>query len=251
MHRLLAGLLVLLFCASAHADPLRIAVASNFQVTFEELVAAYSKQSSDQIEGTYGATGALFTQIVNGAPFAALFSADGNRTEQLVANGRAKATSRFVYAIGRLALWTPGAPSQSPSEWLTDPQHRIAIADPLNAPYGLAAKETLTSMKLWEQAQPQLVTGSSVAQAMQFVESKSAAGGFVAQAQLIAHYKGKPPSADAWLVPLNMHSPIVQEAVVLNTPAAERAQAFLTFVASDAGRALIEANGYAVLAPTH
>jgi len=251
MHRLLAGLLVLLFCTSAHADLLRIAVASNFQVTFEELVAAYSKQSSDQIAGTYGATGALFTQIVNGAPFAALFSADGDRTEQLVANGRAKATSRFVYAIGRLALWTPGAPSQSPSEWLTDPQHRIAIADPLNAPYGLAAKETLTSMKLWEQAQAQLVTGNSVSQAMQFVESKGADGGFVAQAQLIAHYKGKPPSADAWLVPLNMHSPIVQEAVVLNTPAADRAQAFLTFVASDAGRALIEANGYAVLAATH
>jgi len=52
-------------------------------------------------------------------------------------------------------------------------------------------------------------------------------------------------------VPLNMHAPIVQEAVVLNTSAADRAQAFLTFVASDAGRALIEANGYAVLAPTH
>jgi ABC-type molybdate transport system substrate-binding protein len=50
---------------------------------------------------------------------------------------------------------------------------------------------------------------------------------------------------------LNMHTPIVQEAVVLNTPAADRAQAFLTFVASDAGRALIEASGYAVLAPAH
>ena len=251
MHRLLAGLLIVLIGASASADPLRIAVAANFQDTFEAVMAAYSKQSPDKIEGTYDATGLLYTQIVNGAPFAAFFAADGERTEQLVANGRAKATSRFVYAIGRLALWTPGAPAQSPSDWLMDPQHRIAIGDPQNAPYGLAAKQTLTSMKLWDQVQGRLVTGNSVAQAMQFVESKTASGGFVAQSQLTSHYKGKPPATDVWLVPLNMHSPIVQEAVVLNTPAADRAQAFLTFVASDAGRALIEANGYAVLAPAH
>jgi len=251
MPRLFAGLLLLLISHSASADSLRVAVASNFRDTFEALAAAYAKQSSDQIEGTYDATGLLYAQILNGAPFQAFFAADGDRTEQLVANGRAKAQSRFVYAIGRLALWTPGAPSQAPSDWLADPQHRIAIANPQNAPYGLAAQEALTSMKLWEQVQPRLVSANNVAQAMQLVESKTAAGAFVAQSQLIAHYKGKPPVTDAWLVPLNMHAPIVQEAVVLNTSAADRAQAFLTFVASDAGRALIEANGYAVLAPTH
>jgi molybdate transport system substrate-binding protein len=251
MRRLLAGLLVVVFAGSAAAEPLRIAVAANFQDTFAALVAAYEKQSSDSIEGTFDATGSLYKQIINGAPFAAFFAADGERTEQLVANGRAKATSRFVYAIGRLALWTPGAPSQTPSDWLADPQHRIAIANPDIAPYGLAAKQTLTSMKLWDPIQPRLVIGNSAAQAMQFVESKSTDGGFVAQAQLVAHYHGNPPATDVWLVPLNMHTPIVQEAVVLNTPAADRAQAFLTFVASDAGRALIEAGGYAVLAPVH
>jgi molybdate transport system substrate-binding protein len=251
MSRLIAGLLIALITCSANADPLRIAVAANFQGTFEALVAAYAKQSSDQIEGTYDATGSLYTQIINGAPFAALFAADGDRTEQLVANGRAKAASRFVYAIGRLALWTPGAPSQSPSDWLADSKHRIAIANPEVAPYGLAAKQTLASMKLWDQVQSRVVIGNSVAQAMQLVETKAAEGGFVAQSQLIAHYKGKPPATDVWIVPLNMHTPIVQEAVVLNTPAADRAQTFLTFVASDAGRALIEASGYAVLAPTH
>ena len=251
MRRLLAGLLFFLISHSAHADPLRIAVASNFRDTFEALAAAYAKQSPDRIEGTYDATGLLYTQIVNGAPFAAFFAADGDRTEQLVANGRAKATSRFVYAsagsrCGRRARLRKLRPTGWQIRSIASP-----IADPQNAPYGLAAKEALTSMKLWDQVQPRLVSANSVAQAMQFVESKSAAGAFVAQAQLIAHYKGKPPATDAWLVPLNMHAPIVQEAVVLNTSSADRAQAFLTFVASDAGRALIEANGYAVLAPTH
>jgi molybdate transport system substrate-binding protein len=251
MGRLLLAVLFASVTGFAQAEPLRIAVAANFQDTFEALVAAYAKQSPERIEGSYGATGMLYTQISNGAPFAALFAADGDRTAQLVADGRAKAASRFVYAIGRLALWTPGAASPPPTEWLADEKHRVAIANPELAPYGLAAKQTLTSMKLWDQIQPRLVTGNSVAQTMQFIATGAAPGGFVAQAQLIAHYKGTPPSAEVWVVPLNMHSPIVQEAVVLNTPDADRAQAFLTFVASDAGRTIIEAGGYAVLAPTH
>lgn len=251
MTRLLLALLIAMLAGYVHAEPLRVAVAANFEDTFEALVAAYAKQSSEQIEGSYGATGMLYTQISNGAPFAALFAADGDRTAQLVADGRAKADSRFVYAIGRLALWTPGTASPSPTEWLADETHRVAIANPELAPYGLAAKQTLTSMKLWDQIQPRLVIGNSIAQTMQFIATGAAPGGFVAQAQLISHYKGTPPSAEVWIVPLNMHAPIVQEAVVLNTPDADRARAFLKFVASDAGREIIEAGGYAVLAQPH
>ncbi|MCX7063921.1 MAG: molybdate ABC transporter substrate-binding protein, partial [Proteobacteria bacterium] len=59
-----------------------------------------------------------------------------------------------------------------------------------------------------------------------------------------------PPAAQVWLVPQDMHAPIIQEAVVLETPAADRATAFFSFVASDAGRALIETGGYSVPAST-
>ena len=249
MGRLLLALLIASIAGFAQAEPLRIAVADNFQNTFEALVAAYAKQSPDQIEGSYGATNVLYTQISNGVAFAALFAADGDSTAQLVADGRAKVTSRFVYAIGRLALWTPGPGAPPPSEWLADPQHRVAIANPELTPYGLAAKQTLISMKLWDQVAPRLATTESVAQTMQSIETGAVPGGFVAQAQLVAHYKGTPPSAQAWLVPLNMHAPIVQEAVVLNTPDVDRAQAFMMFVASDAGRAIIESGGYMVLVP--
>jgi len=251
MARLLLAAFIATIAAFAHAAPLRIAVADNFQATFEALAAAYAKQSPEQIEASFDSTSVLYTQISGGAPFAALFAADGDRTAQLVADGRAKATSRFVYAIGRLALWTPGPKAPPPSEWLADPQHRIAIADPTLAPYGLAAKQTLISMKLWDQVQSRLAVSDTISQTMQSIETGGSPGGFVSQAQLIAHYNGTPPSAEAWLVPLNMHAPIVQEAVILNTPDAERAQAFMTFVGSDTGRAIIEAGGYMVLVPAH
>jgi molybdate transport system substrate-binding protein len=250
MARACLALLIATFAIIAHAEPLRIAVAANFQDTFNALVRAYADQSDEQIEASYGPTGILYTQIVNGAPFVALFAADDRRTAQLVAEGRARPASRFAYAIGRLALWTPVAPTIPPSQWLADDQHRVAIANPELAPYGLAAQQTLTAMHLWDRIQPRLVTGNSVAQTLQFVATGGVPGGFVALAQLIGHFGGVPPAAQVWLVPQNLHAPIVQEAVVLETPAAGRALAFFAFVASDAGRALIEAGGYSVPAST-
>jgi len=50
-------------------------------------------------------------------------------------------------------------------------------------------------------------------------------------------------------VPGNLHAPIIQEAVALNSPAASRVETFFAFVASADGRAIIEAGGYSVLAP--
>lgn len=251
MSRLLLALLIAMSTPFAQAEPLRIAVADSFQETFEKLATAYAKQSGAQVEGTYATTAALYTQIAGGTPYAALFASDDDTTAQLVADGRAKATTRFVYAIGRLALWTPAPGAPPPSQWLADPQHRIAIADPQTTPFGLAAKETLTSMKLWDQVESRLAIAPSVSQALQSIETGAAPGGFVAHSQLVARYNGTPPPAQTWLVPLNMHTPIVQEAVVLNTPDAGRAQAFMTFVGSDTGRAIIESGGYMVLVPAH
>ena len=237
--------------ATHAAEPLRIAVTASFESTFEALRAAYAKQSSERVDPTYGSSSALYLQIVAGTPYAALFAADSDRTEKLVGESRAKATSRLVYAIGRLALWTPGAGAPPPTAWLADASHRVAIADPGNSSYGLAAKQALTSMKLWDAVQSRIVISNGDAEAMQAVESKSAPGGFVPYGMLLTQYKGKPPTDDVWVVPQNMYEPIVQEAVVLDGPDAMRAQEFLTFVASEAGRAIISADGYAVLANVH
>ena len=233
------------------AEPLRVAVASSFENTFEALRTAYAKHASVQIEPTYASTNALYLQIVSGTPFGALFAADSVRTEKLVGEGRAKATSRFVYAIGRLTLWSPGAGAPPPQAWLEDPSHRVAIADPGSSSYGLAAKQALTSMKLWDAVQSRIVIANGDEDALKVIETKSAPGGFVPYGTLLTYYKGKPPTDDTWVVPQTMYEPIVQEAVVLDSPDAMRAQDFLTFVASEAGRAIVSADGYSVLASVH
>lgn len=249
MRHLTSALILSIAATCASAAPLRIAVTSDFETTFAALADAYHKSGEEQLDPSYGATGTLYQQIVAGAPFAALFAADDQRTAQLVDAGRARPASRFIYAIGHLTLWVPGAASAPDPTWLGDAAHRIAIADPQLCPYGLAAEETLTKMSLWNAMQGRLVVGADDDQTLQSLANGRVAGGFVARAQLIAHFHGAIPDAQVWHVPESMHAPIIHEAVALNTPDAQRVESFFSFVASADGRAIVEAGGYSVLAP--
>ncbi len=241
---------VFVLCAvCAQGEPLRMAVAANFQDAFEALTKAYAGGGGAQIEASYGATGMLYTQIVNGAPFDAFFAADDVRPQQLVADGRARPASRFIYAVGHLTLWAPTASTTPGPGWLAANESRLAIANPELAPYGHAAQETLAALHLWESMQTRLVRGTSIAQTFQFIASGGVPGGFVARAQLISYFHGAPNAAEVWDVPERLHTPIVQEAVALNSKAADRAEAFFDFVVSADGRAIIERAGYRVLAP--
>jgi molybdate transport system substrate-binding protein len=89
---------------------------------------------------------------------------------------------------------------------------------------------------------PKLVTGENITQTQQFIDSGNAELGFLALSQVI----GKPAS-QTWLVPADMYTPILQDAVLLkageNDPVAI---AFLEFLRSDEARGIIERYGYDV-----
>ncbi|HEY9011702.1 MAG TPA: molybdate ABC transporter substrate-binding protein, partial [Devosia sp.] len=118
-------------------------------------------------------------------------------------------------------------------------QH-IAIADPKTAPYGAAALEALGKIGLAEAIASKQVTGENISQALQFIDSGNAELGFVALSQVLDK-----PAGQVWIVPDELYSPILQDAVLLkpgeNEPAAK---AFLDFLRSDEGKAIIEKYGY-------
>lgn len=208
-----------------------IAVAANFATPMRLLVATYEQDSGHRVRIATGASGALYAQIRQGAPYDAFFSADRAKPELLERAGLAAAGSRFTYAIGRLVLW---APNEVPGEFgvnaLTDAANRrIAIANPRLAPYGQAALDTLRHLELDAAVSDKLVYGENVAQAYQFVRTGNAALGFVAAAQVFSD--GRLTSGSGWLVPPDHHAPLRQDAVLLDrgadNPAAIGLFAFL------------------------
>ena len=218
-----------------------MAVAANFTQAAQEIARAFKTASGHDAVLSFGASGALYAQITQGAPYEVLLSADEERPQQAVAAGLALSETRFTYAIGRLALWSrDGRAAQGEVALRGGGSGKIAIANPASAPYGGAAIETLKALKLFDDLSPRLVQGASIAQTFQFAETGNAELAFVALAQVIGRGDGS-----RWLVPASLHRPILQDAVLLKTGAAnEAARAFLAFLRGPQARAIIERYGY-------
>ena len=223
------------------ADEVRVAVATNFTATMRALVTEFEARAHHTVLVSFGSTGNQYAQIRNGAPFDAFFAADVQRPQLLERDGIAVAGSRFLYAVGRLALW-------SKREGYVDDEGRVlagdyrhlAIANPELAPYGAAAREVLRARGLWDTVQSRMVQGQDVGQAYSFVVTGNAELGFVALAQI--KKPGTEPEGSYWLVPESLHAPIEQHAVLLRDVPAARA--FLDFVKSEDARTIIRSYGY-------
>jgi molybdate transport system substrate-binding protein len=240
--------LATLIVSSADAEQLTIAVASNFTRPAHVLAGKFEETSGQAVRVTVASTGKLYAQIVNGAPFDILFAADAARPLLLEESGFGVKGTRFTYAIGRLVLWSlDSAMGESNcEEALADlGKHRLAIANPLTAPYGVAAKEYLEKAGLWREVEPQLVYGENIAQTLHFVVSGGVRFGLIARSQ--AMDKRLPDATCNWLVPEGMHTPLEQQAILLNRGEGHKAAVeFLAYVAGPVGRAIIEEHGYSV-----
>ena len=227
---------------TASAEQARIAVAANFSAPMKAIIAAYEADSGHKIQASYGSTGKLYAQIVNGAPYDVFLAADRDRPERLEREGRAQSGSRFTYALGRLVLWSADPRRVDPAgRVLVDSGvGRLAIANPELAPYGRAAKETLRDLGAWETLAPRLLRGENVAQAFLFTASGGAELGLVSRAQVLL--TADSVSGSSWLVPAHHHAPIEQQAVRLTD--AEGAAEWLSFLTSEEGRVVIADYGY-------
>lgn len=226
---------------AAGAEQARVAVAANFAAPIKAITAAFEKDSIHTIQLSIGSSGKLFAQIQNGAPYDVMLSADSTKPEKLVQSGLAVAESRFTYAIGRLVLWhTHNLQAKRLLE--TGNYSRLAIANPRLAPYGKAARETLKHLNLTDP--DKIVSGENISQTYRFVASGNADLGFVALSQVIVD--AQVPEG-AWVVPKSMHSPIRQDAVILQHGKANAAaQALMDFLKSEQAISIIRQFGYDV-----
>jgi molybdate transport system substrate-binding protein len=238
---LAAAAMVVVWVSPTRAETVSVAVAANFTAVAEQLAPMFKAETGHEAIYSFGATGQLYTQISQGAPFEVLLAADDERPALAVTEGLAVEGTAFTYAIGGLALYSTSLDLDDGEAVLRSGAFdKLAIADPETAPYGRAALEILAALDLTEVVTPKLVTGENISQTLQFVESGNAELGFVAASQAI----GK---TSVWLVPAEFYEPIRQDAVLLKTGQGNpAASAYLQFLRSDAALAVIEAAGYRV-----
>lgn len=225
----------------AFADEIRVAVASNFRYAIEDLAPRFEQATGHEVILIFGSTGKHFAQIQNGAPFDIFLAADELRPRMLEEDGITVSGSRFIYAIGKLVLWSADSDVAVDSERLIAGDYRfLALANPTLAPYGRAARQTMRKLGLWETAFPRIVRGENVAQAYQFVVTDNADLGLIALAQI--RIPGVGNAGSHWEVPPTYYDPIRQQAVLLKDTPATRA--FAAFLRETDTTAIIQSYGF-------
>jgi molybdate transport system substrate-binding protein len=234
--------LLTLIAAPAGAGATHVAVAANFTEPAKEIAALFKQRTGHEAVLIFGASGAFYTQITHSAPFEVFLSADTQRPKMAIDGGFAVPDSLFTYAIGKLVFWSRVVDATNGEAALRAGNFsKLSIANPIAAPYGTAAIETMQALGVYDALKPKLVQGNSIAQAFQFLDTKNAEVGFVALSQLHGVTEGT-----RWEVPENLHPPIRQDAVLLKTGANDEAsKAFLAFLKGPEATAIIAQFGYA------
>ncbi|MBJ6611975.1 MAG: molybdate ABC transporter substrate-binding protein [Candidatus Thiothrix moscowensis] len=230
---------------SAWADEVQVAVASNFTKPLEAIAEKFKAASGHELKISAGATGKLYAQIANGAPFEVFLSADSKTPTKLIEDKLATADSQFTYAFGKLVLWssTDGYVDANGEVLSKGDFKHLAIANPKTAPYGAAGMAVMEKLELTAAITPKLVTGENITQTFDFVSTGNAELGFVALSQV--QQDGKLKSGSAWVVPAEMYQPLAQDAVLLTKGKDNAAaQALLDYLQGAEAQAIISSYGY-------
>lgn len=241
---ILLVLALLLVPASPRAQRVTLTVyaAADLAFALKEIAAAFESSFKVDVVLVLGSTGNLAHQVEHGAPADVFFAANESFIDRLIERGAVLRDSRALYAQGRIVLATAkvSGPKLTDLRQLLDARiRRVAIANPLHAPYGKAAEEALRRVGAWEVLRPKLIHAENIRQALQFLQTGAADAGIVALS--VANV----PEVEWVPIEPSLHTPLNQVAAVVRRSAhPDLALAFVRFVTGPQGRPVMKRFGF-------
>ncbi len=238
-------LFLAVFSGWVESGELRIAAASDLNPVLNEIVRSFEKQSGNVARISFGSSGNLYAQILQGAPYDVFLSADSEYPTKLIKHGFADPKSFTIYAGGKIVLWTlRNIPVENGLAALMDPAvKRVAVPNPRHAPYGRAALSALKHAGVYDSVQSKLILGENVSQTAQFVHSEAVDAGIVSLSSVLS--QAVKNRGSYWIVPQNTYPVLEQAGVVVQSSSNPHlAQSFLHFLQSTQARAIFSRYGY-------
>lgn len=225
-------------------EPLRVAAAADLALAFKDVGVAFEKETGKRVDFSFGSTGLLAKQIAEGAPYDVFAAANISFVDDVVREGACLEETKALYAKGRIVMWAkdPWALPKDIKE-LSDPKYaKVALANPEHAPYGRAAREAMTKSGVWSTVQPRTVYGENVQQTLMFARSGNADVAVVALSLAVTSPGNYVP------IDPSLHEPLDQALVVCKGGSKggkpNEARAFVEFVGSEPGRAIMRRYGF-------
>ena len=239
-------LLVILPHKNLLATEIHVGVASNFLIPINFIKKTFENENNIKVFLSSGSSGGLYSQIMNGAPLDIFLSANQELPKKLENTTKGIKGTRFTYAIGKLLLFTTNKDLYNltfPNIILSKKIKYIGLGNPKYAPYGMAAKEVLKSLNIYNALEKKLVISKNVNQVFLMNYFGNLDIGFIAKSDfIIKNKKGK-----VWNIPQNLYSPIKQDAILLkNGEKKPKARMFLKFLSSERVKDKLVSLGYIV-----
>jgi molybdate transport system substrate-binding protein len=218
----------------ASAAELTIFAAASLTQPLSDIINSYKTVAPDvKITASYGGSGALQTQIENGAPADIFFSAAEKQMDTLDKEGLVITSSKVDLLKNEIVLIVPKAlPVMVGSfgDVATDAVSKIALGDPASVPAGQYAQDTFNYLKIWDKVSGKAILGSDVKQVLSWVDSGNADCGIVYKTDALSDSSVK-IVAEA---PNGSHTQVIYPAAILKTSAnQDAAAAFIKYLQSD------------------
>jgi len=227
---------------------LLVSAAASLSNVAEDLTGLYKNVAPNvKLTFTFAGSGALQTQIEEGAPADIFMSAAMKQMNALEEEGFILEGTKKELLENEVVLIVPkGNPAQITSfeDLATDKVKVIALGDPASVPVGQYSEEILTSLGILDQVKTKANYGTDVTQVLTWVENGEVDCGIV--------YATDAASSDKVEViapaPKGSHQPVVYPvAVIKSSRHAEEAKNFIDFLFSAEAKAAFESYGFTVL----
>ena len=245
MKRFFLSLFIVLFSAvPALAADLVVSAAASLTDAFNEIEPVFEKANPGvNLVMNYGASGALFAQIEQGAPADVFVSADQKWMDKAAEKKFILPDTRVTFAMNSLVI---GAPKDNPAkvasldDLTSDRVKTIGIGTPKTVPAGQYAKLALEKAGLYEKLTPKFIFGESVRQVLDYLSRGEVDCGFVYKTDAV-----KAGAAVAIVAEVPLDKPVSYPIAVLKqSTQPDEGKKFLAFIMSPAGQKVLESKGF-------
>jgi molybdate transport system substrate-binding protein len=231
---------------AAVAQTITVSAAASLTQAFKELAQRFEVASPGAtVRLNFGASGALYQQISQGAPADVFASADQATMDRAAKAALIVDASRVDFASNSLVLVGPsqGAVAIGSLQDLDKPEvKRIAVGKPATVPAGRYARQALEKAGLWETLKPRFVQADSVRQVLDYVGRGEVEAGFV-YATDAAVMKDRVKVVAA----VSGHDPITYPvAVVAGSSQEALAGRFVSFLSGEPAREILARHGFGI-----
>ncbi|GAB2896469.1 molybdate ABC transporter substrate-binding protein [Paralcaligenes ginsengisoli] len=238
------ALSALLCMPAASADELVISAAASLTNAFKAVAQKFESQNPGvHVLLSFGASDVVLQQIINGAPADIFASADQKSMDKAVAAKVVDPASRRDFARNEVVLIVPADSAlglHSAKDLTKAGVKRVTYGNPASVPVGRYTQAALKRVELWEPLQGKAVLAQNVRQALDYVARDEVDAGFV-----FATDAAIMPDKVKVLQSLATPEPVLYPiALTVREHRSSHAQAFLKFVLSPEGQAILARYGF-------